>query len=261
MQANYVTVADFADQVGAEIARGRLESEGIPAFVTGGLTATTFSGVSNLGGQVELRVPGEHLAQAVRILAECGDADHLKDDVRAGVDDEEPIWLCPLCGDAVRSVLPLCPACHTPRGRVSAVDLEDDVDDAEEGVQTHASDGNYTPRERTDERLKKANEVTPGPMPPGSGIEREVETDFALPPLTTMVGDSMARRAFYAVVLSPFVGGLSTFYSIWLLIRLAFYRGELSARGMLYLYLALFFDLITVAMVLVIVFAYCRWLP
>jgi hypothetical protein len=69
MAGDYASVAGFAGPVGAEIAGGRLASEGIPTVISGGLAASTVFGIGNLGGRVEVRVPAEHVARAVAVLA------------------------------------------------------------------------------------------------------------------------------------------------------------------------------------------------
>jgi hypothetical protein len=256
MSDKYVTLAGFGDPVKAAIARGRLESEGVTVFVSGDLSAGIFFGVNNVGGQVELRVPVEQLAKSVRILARCGDADHLSDEVREEMDEEEPVWVCPLCGEAVRAVLPLCPACHTPRGQVRTIDLEDDSEDeTQERVQIQR------PVSR-DDRVQAAaghnlNEGRERIMAqPPAGAEEETDTDIVVPPLTTMVGDSMARWALLAVLFSPMLAGLSVFYSIWLLVGLTFYRGELSARALREMYIAVFLN----GSIVIAVFIYCSGL-
>jgi hypothetical protein len=243
MSDKYVAVAGYGGSVEAEIARGRLESEGIPVFVSGDLTANAFSGFGSVGGTVELRVPAEHLARAIRILGECGAADNLTDEVRAGGHDEGPMWVCSLCGDVVRAVLPLCPACHTPRGSVADFNPDDDSDDKpEEGIQALPTSYTQLPRPRPEEGLTKAEDVTLEPPP----LQSASETGIEVPSLETMVGDALARRAFYAALFSPLVGGILVFYSLWLLIQAGSYRGELSARGMRHLYLALFLDVLIV---------------
>jgi Putative prokaryotic signal transducing protein len=227
MSNNYVTVAGFSQPVDAEIARGRLESEGIPAVVMGGLSTSTLFGTSNIAGRVDLRVPGEHVARAVQILAECGDAGHLTDE-NAG-----PFWICPLCGEPVGADLSVCPSCETHRGQTPLVRPEDD-DEAEEGIQLPPPSLTRVTAQPTEWGLATSAEAA---SEASSGIEPE--TDIELPPLTTMVGDAMARRAFYAALFGPAAAGLLSLYSMWLLLKLTFYHGELSARGMRHLYLAL----------------------
>jgi hypothetical protein len=238
----YVTVAGFTGSVEAEIARGRLESEGIPAFVTGDLTASTFSGFSNLGGRIELRVPAEHLARAVQILSVCGDAEHLSDEARGEWGDEGPVWVCSLCGDVVRAVLPLCPACHTPRGQAPDYNPGDDSDDEpEEGIQQSPTGGTRFGVQPAEDGVKKPVDLTPALPAPrplaGPGAAR-----VEIPPPATASGDERAWRALRAALfgfLMP-VGAL-TLYSVWTLLPLLS-GGTLSSRGRRNLYLALFLD-------------------
>src|SRR5262249_26966123 len=141
MREKHIAVAGFAEPFEAEIARGRLESEGIRAYTTPGQTATMFSGNSNIGGRTELFVAAGDLARAGQILAGCGGPAPLTDRVRAE-GDGDPVWVCPLCGEPVRAVLPVCPACHTPRGQAPAVNPRDDTEDEpEEGIQAYPTAG------------------------------------------------------------------------------------------------------------------------
>jgi hypothetical protein len=241
MADDYVTVAGFAEPVGAEIARGRLDSEGIPAVVHGGLAASTLFGTSNIAGRVEVRVPAGDVARAVRVLLECGGGTHLSDEVLGEAADEGPVWLCPLCGEPVRAVLPVCHACHTPRGRAPVVNARDDgEDEPEEGIQAYPPAAARPAGERAEEGIRRPRDVTPE-SPPAAPRAR-AEVGFDVPPLATMAGDALARRAFLAALFGPAAAGLLSLYSMWLLLRLTFYPGALSARGMRFLYLAVFFD-------------------
>jgi hypothetical protein len=241
MPENFVTVAGFTDAVEAEIACGRLHTEGISAFMTGGETVSAFPGMSNIGGRVDLRVPAEQVARAIQILTECGGAVHLTDEVRSESDGEEAIWICPLCGEPVRAVLPICPDCHTPRGQVPIRHPEDD-DEPNEGIQESPTASARPTGVLTEGELRKSEELVTASPPLTSEPEPETQTDLDVPPLATMVGDAMARRAFYAALFGFATVGLLFLYSMWLLFKLTSYRGELSARGLRYLYLAIFFD-------------------
>jgi hypothetical protein len=138
----------------------------------------------------------------------------------------------------VRAILPVCPACHTPRGKTPTVSSRRDPDDVEEGIQTHLAAGQGPIVEQVQERVKQPGNVMPSAsLLPAAA---ESETDIELPPLATMAGDAMARRAFYGALFGPASAGLLTLYSLWLLMKLGFYRGELSAQGMRHLYLAVF---------------------
>jgi hypothetical protein len=58
-----------------------------------------------------------------------------------------------------------------------------------------------------------------------------LDGDFDVPDMETLVGDDLVRRAFR----SSLFGVLSP-YSLWLLVRLAFYQGKISLRLMPWLY-------------------------
>jgi hypothetical protein len=228
MADNYLTVAGFSEPIKAEIARGRLETEGIAAIVSGGLVTNTLFGTSNISGRVDLRVPAGDFARAVQILAECGDESHLVGDT----EDEGPVWLCPLCGEPVRAVLPVCPACHTPRGTTSAIDPHDDAH-AEPEMRIQAPPASVSRITSQPVELTTAESIEPALQ--DAPLEPEVE----VPPLATMVGDAMAQRAFYAALFGPAAAGLLSLYSMWVLLKLLFYDGELSARGTRYRYMAI----------------------
>jgi hypothetical protein len=253
----YVTVAGFSIPVQAEIARGRLESEGIPAFVTGGLTASTFFGLRDLGGRIDLCVPAEHVSRAIQILSACGDAEHLTDEVRGEWADEGPVWVCSLCGDTVRAVLPLCPACHTPRGQAPDFDPEEGPDDeGEEGIQKApiGVTGNTRPASRpAEEGVKGPVELTHAPPAPEPVASAEAVGDVVIPPPATAFGDARARQALRASLLGLLIPiGVFTLYSAWTLAAMIRSRDLLSPRGEKDLYLAMAFDAVFGACVLVL---------
>ena len=62
-----VTVATFPNTAEAELAKERLELEGVSAFVVGGVTAHVMPFLSH-GGAVVLQVASEDLEQAREIL-------------------------------------------------------------------------------------------------------------------------------------------------------------------------------------------------
>ena len=66
---NLATVATFADVAQAELARGRLELEGLTAFVIGGQTAGVMPFLTNAMGGVRLQVKPADVARAREILA------------------------------------------------------------------------------------------------------------------------------------------------------------------------------------------------
>jgi hypothetical protein len=250
MSEKYVSVADFHEPVAAEIARGKLESEGIPVVLTGGMAANTFSAIGNLGGRIELRVPAEQVAQAVQLLAEGGDADHLTEVAREEA-SEGPMWVCALCGDVVRGVLPLCPACHTPRGKVPDYNPDDDADEPEEGIQTGPIQAIQRTEKLVTHAVKPSDDMHSEQLTTEPEIRKTSNVEAASS--ATTEGDALAKRAFLATIFGPPTAGLLTVYACWLLLRLGFSGDELSTRGKRFLFLAF----LTNASILLIMFLIC----
>jgi Putative prokaryotic signal transducing protein len=63
-----VTVASFPDSAEAELAKERLELEGIPAFVIGAQTAGVMPFLTAPTGGVRLQVAPVHVARAREVL-------------------------------------------------------------------------------------------------------------------------------------------------------------------------------------------------
>ena len=63
-----VTVASFADVAEAELAKERLELEGVRAFVIGGQTAGVMPFLANAGGMVRVQVDPKDTRRAKDIL-------------------------------------------------------------------------------------------------------------------------------------------------------------------------------------------------
>ena len=86
-----VTIATYSFPYEAHIAKSRLDSEGIPAFVADEHTINMQWLYSNAMGGVRLQVPGSYAEEAARILAEDREP-ALMEEVE--VDAER----CPHCG-------------------------------------------------------------------------------------------------------------------------------------------------------------------
>src|SRR5438105_1459144 len=67
-ETSYVTVAKYSVALEAQLAKSLLETEDIPAQVTGDLAATMI-GISSLGQQVHVQVPAEDAERAATLLA------------------------------------------------------------------------------------------------------------------------------------------------------------------------------------------------
>ena len=63
-----ITVARFGEPCAAHLARGRLESEGVPARVIGEHLATLSAIFTDTGGLIRLEVPSQEVGRAVEIL-------------------------------------------------------------------------------------------------------------------------------------------------------------------------------------------------
>jgi len=86
-----ITVARFSMPFEAHIAKSRLESEGIPAFVADEHTVGMNWLFSNAMGGVRLQVPSDYADDALRVLAEdLSDTDPTA--------DLPPSVRCPHCG-------------------------------------------------------------------------------------------------------------------------------------------------------------------
>jgi hypothetical protein len=229
MPEKFVTVARFSQPLEAELAKARLADAGIEAYVLGGdLVATTFSGMGGLGGRVYLQVPESVAQQAEVILAACAPETPLDPDWESQAEDDEAVWVCTLCGDAVRDALPVCPSCLSPRGADPETSREGD-----EAVQDSPALRGRHRRARplaSKESVQKQGELTSQtPLTPDHTLGSE---DVEVPPLATLLGDDMARRAFLSALFGCVLPiGIFTLYSAWVLVGLLFYPGELSPAG------------------------------
>jgi hypothetical protein len=90
------TVAGFQESFGAYLARGKLESEGIPAVVIDEHTVQNDWLYSQAIGGVKVQVPEEDFERAVEILAE----DHTAEieAIEDAQEESDPEEVCPKCG-------------------------------------------------------------------------------------------------------------------------------------------------------------------
>jgi hypothetical protein len=224
MSHTFVTVATFTNPIEAQLAAGRLEDEDIEVFLSGDLTASMLSGFGSFS-RVELRVPEEEAERAAALLATPA-IEEEPDPNWPRPGEEEDLWLCTLCGDAVALDLDVCPACQTPREAIR---------DEPATRSTRLPPSPLQPPEG----IQKTGDVTTGP--PAIPEHELAEDDLELPPLDTVLGDDLVNRAFRAALFGCFFPPL-TVYSLWLLLRLALFRGDLSPAGMRKLYGTLLLD-------------------
>jgi hypothetical protein len=123
MAENSVLLADYINPVEAELARNRLEAEGIPAFVVDASTAGVFSGMGI--ASVKLYVPEAELKRARGVLASPGEDPVLRrmsGDLPLP-DETAPAWVyCPGCGSEVSTEFEYCSSCGT-----AVADPDDDL--------------------------------------------------------------------------------------------------------------------------------------
>jgi hypothetical protein len=209
MPDEWITVASFQSPLAAQIARGRLGDEGIEAISSGDLSATTFAGVSALGGPVQLSVRAEDVEGARAILAD------LEEHVEPGWEAEaepESLWVCSVCGEAVPQEEPKCPSCQTPRQDIT-----------KDALALRRSRVLENP-----EGIERRDQVRTGPPVLSADDLREDSPELADP--ETFLADDLARRALRAGLIG-FLFVPIAFYSLWLCLRLCLMPGELSAKN------------------------------
>jgi hypothetical protein len=224
MSENFVVVATVSIPGEAEIARGRLQAEGIRAHLTGVHSSTVFSGI--MQGQVSLYVPEEDFERATELLADCmGEPlSELPGGESPRREKLEDYWVCSLCGDTVDVSETVCPDCGTSR-------------DALTSGQSDALALERLPRRAN----PPSEQITDEKGTPDLGLE----TGVTIPEVAELhEGDALASRALRAVLFTMLV---PIFFplALWYLVKLMSYDGELTPRGMRRLYIALFLNLFT----------------
>lgn len=225
MNEELVTIATYPTPAEAEVARVALEAEGITAFVTNdNLVGMTWI-LGNAVGYVKLLVAAPSAERATRILEAHFD--------NWSQVDAEP-WNCPRCGEDVDAQFDECWSCGAARPVAGA-----------------------TPPQRTLEAAPTAVLDAALP-PPGAENKARAENPYASPlandtadkdehtPAVVYSGDELSYRAWRAsvfglVICPPFL----SFYSAWLLLKLAFSNQPLSDRGQRRMYGAWALNLLT----------------
>ena len=189
------TVATFTMPIEADMAKNRLEAEGIRAFLGDAAMAGWCWHLTNAMHGVAILVAERDLARAVEIL---------EDDADQPTEESAP-WSCPKCGAEVEGNLAACWACGTaPDGTIDP-GFESSLSETQAGEPT----------------WKVAAEMA---LPAGDADQDEF--DPLLP---------VARRAcvaaLFGVAASYFVlFDVFTFYSVWLILRYELYRRD-TCRG------------------------------
>lgn len=227
MPQDLVTVATFATPMEADMARNLLASASIEAFVADDATVGWLWHLGNALGGVKLQVAERDAERASAILASRPAAiapeppsPSIQHAIWAG-------WTCSRCGTQVNPRVTICPNCSTP------------VDDLE-ALSTAAADSHADEEEEITEM--------PGDVLASRALKAAI-IGLLLGPWVFLVMHRLAwnpETEFLCLVLFP---PLLHYYSIWLLGRLAFYRGAVSAASMRKIYATMAIDVFVLVVV------------
>jgi hypothetical protein len=257
MTETFVTLASYYSHPEGEIARARLEAEGVKAFLTGGGSSDLFGGIQGLGGAVQLQVAESDAARATDILALIAAEGRPAPEEAERAAQDAGVWVCPLCGDGVSLDLNICPSCQTRRDAGVVTEPKRPAD----------------PREVQQEKTDRPEGITDA----APAADDAADDDLDVPALDTSLGDDLVRRAFrasvfglllmclpfaiYSLCMPPLDSALSdaasrrafggtvlglaalclpfSVYAVWLLVRLGLYSGKVSPKSTPKLYGAL----------------------
>jgi hypothetical protein len=226
MSEEFIKVATFHRSFEAQMAKNLLEEEGIASILSGEITADMLPfGQAGGSDQIVLQVRDDDAQRASGILAVVAAA-KLEDNWEEEAESGAGVWICSICGEPISNRLSICYSCQTPR----------------EGIRASA------PREQTaiqpdlstlltGAEVQKRDEIVHTPAPAlapvrvPAPVEHEAESEEIL---VTASGDDLARRALLASM-----SGILLPFSWYYLTKLFFFSGELSPKGMRYLYGAL----------------------
>jgi hypothetical protein len=199
-----VVLAVFGNTVEAELARARLEDEGIRAVVMGSGSGDVFAGMGLGLSNVQLLVPEEDRERAAEAL-EAAESD-LARELR-----EE------------RERLPRRPKRRKDRSTAikeegAAANPSTDIRPAESPAQADPADA-PPPAEEAEAEAEES-------PPEDDGAEDEIESRPV-----TWTPDDMAERAFRAALFGYFTCGILHLYALWILAYLPSTEGSLSPAG------------------------------
>jgi len=218
MSKHLVTVERFATPFEANMAKNRLEAEGIPAFLADEQTVGNLWHMGGALGGVKLLVPDDYIQKAMDVLTTPPDEEVFsgaQTDLPSDPDSEaiQAARTCPLCGNQLGPDEGPCPACGSSGEN-----------------ETELKTINHDPEFR-------------------DSAEEDAASDAPLPQ-----GDELAFRAWkmaaFGLIFFPL-----TFYSSWLLIRLFLFPAPLSPEGKRKMLGALVFDVVVLILLYVVILA------
>jgi predicted Zn-ribbon and HTH transcriptional regulator len=211
-----LTIARFGTPFQANMAKNRLEAEGIPAFLADEQMVGNFLAYGPVLGGVKLLVPDDYLQKAMDVLTKPPE-DELYDEESDLSHDQnheqteaiQAIRTCPQCGNKLSAEQRFCPACTSLQ--------------------------------------KEANKFMTEGESLGSADQDAGEDVPVLPQ-----GDDLAFRAWKTAAFGLIFFPL-TFYSSWLLVRLLLFPAQLSAEGKRKGLGALAFDAVVLILLYVVI--------
>ena len=121
MSDSFIVIAAYDYTHQANAALSDLQAAGIPAFLSGELTASAFPGNYGMGPQIQLLVPQADAKRAADIMS-CLEAEDNVIDWDDGFSAEEGYWICSQCDEAVEDAVDVCTSCKSPREERDAYD-------------------------------------------------------------------------------------------------------------------------------------------
>jgi hypothetical protein len=113
MQNRFIVVSRVGTPLEAQMVLQGLAEAGIPAFLSGEMTASAFPGLTALGPQLAVLAAQADRKRALDVLSDlqC----HAAPGWEEAVQVDEGVWVCPLCGSAESEAEEVCSSCSTPR--------------------------------------------------------------------------------------------------------------------------------------------------
>jgi hypothetical protein len=224
MPEQLVTVAAFVTPGEADLAKNRLEEAGISAHLQDADTVGWLWHMSIAVGGVKVQVAESDAAQALSLLTRDAETSPSEGEQDASTHTAiQAAWPCSRCGSPVNPVALTCPACGAP-----ANDLQELTPPSPTAIST------VRPADEEDEK-----------------DEEDEDSD-------TTAANQLAARAYKAAIFGlVFCPPLFQTYSIWLLIQLATFSGELGQAATRKMCVAIAVDCAVVAWTLVL---YSFWI-
>jgi hypothetical protein len=242
MADTFVTVMTFHQSFEAQLAKNLLDNEGIASVLSGEQMSDLQFGNVAMGDQIVLQVDEDDAQRAAGLLAAVAAA---KLDDNWEEQAEADVWTCSICGEPIGNRLSICYSCQTPRESIRAAAPRESI-----AVQPQPTPPTGQEVQKRDEITETPSAEPPPPAPlPEPMMPAEMETDIQLSP--TAANDDLARRAFLASIMgaaSVFLLPLSWYY----LFRVLFASGEMSTKGLRYMYGAWLVNMLFVLVVFIL---------